>query len=261
MALRLAVVVSHPPGLGGRPSSGHCSTAASRASAAASSATSMLPKRRIREATTRPYSSRKIRSTSCSDRVLTRRQAGSAWNGRTSTLPLAGRRRLGRELEGGVQVSALQDPEAAEPLLGLRERSVGDDRRAARGVHRRGRLDRLEPTAEHPHAVGHQPLVERVHLGVHPLHLLGGGHGRALDGVHGQHVLGHRWSPSSRRAGGWPVDGRWMAGGWPGGWSGDPLMSTTNGPRPIRQPSRPFLPGFGSGARRVGGHGTPLVSP
>ena len=89
MALRVAVVVSQPPGLGGTPSPGHRSTAASRASAAASSATSMLPKRRISEATTRPYSSRKIRSTSASDSgVVTRpRAAARAANGRTSTFP------------------------------------------------------------------------------------------------------------------------------------------------------------------------------
>ena len=80
MPLRTAVVVSHPPGLGGTPSTGHRSTAASSASAAASSATSMSPNRRIREATTRPCSSRKIRSISRS--VVT-----SGWKGRTSTRP------------------------------------------------------------------------------------------------------------------------------------------------------------------------------
>ena len=58
MARLPAVVVSQPPGLGGTPSTGHFSTAARSASPAASSAMSMLPKRRTREATIRPYSSR-----------------------------------------------------------------------------------------------------------------------------------------------------------------------------------------------------------
>ena len=58
MAWWVAVVVSQPPGFGGMPSVGHCSTAASRASPAASSAMSRSPKRLASEATTRPYSSR-----------------------------------------------------------------------------------------------------------------------------------------------------------------------------------------------------------
>ncbi len=62
MALLPAVVVSQPPGFGGVPSTGHFSRATRSASLAASSATSMSPKRRTSEATTRPYSSRKIRS-------------------------------------------------------------------------------------------------------------------------------------------------------------------------------------------------------
>ena len=61
MALRLAVVVSHAPGLGGTPSAGHRSTAIANASAADSSAMSRSPKRRVREATTRAHSSRCVR--------------------------------------------------------------------------------------------------------------------------------------------------------------------------------------------------------
>ena len=56
IALRLAVVASHPPGLGGMPSRGHRSAAAANASAAASSARSRSPKRRARPATTRAHS-------------------------------------------------------------------------------------------------------------------------------------------------------------------------------------------------------------
>src|SRR5246127_4683394 len=58
MALRLAVVVSQAPGLGGTPSAGHRSTAVANASAAASSAMSRSPKRLVKEATTRAHSSR-----------------------------------------------------------------------------------------------------------------------------------------------------------------------------------------------------------
>ena len=55
MALRLAVVVSQSPGLGGTPSVGHRSTAVVNASAAASSAMSRSPNRLVREATTRGH--------------------------------------------------------------------------------------------------------------------------------------------------------------------------------------------------------------
>src|SRR5947208_17065471 len=61
MAHLRAVVVIQPPGLGGRPSIGHLRTATTNASCTASSATSMSPKIRIRVATARPDSSRKIR--------------------------------------------------------------------------------------------------------------------------------------------------------------------------------------------------------
>ncbi len=57
MALRLAVVVSQPPGFGGTPSAGHRSTAVANASAAASSAMSRSPNRLVRAATTRAHSS------------------------------------------------------------------------------------------------------------------------------------------------------------------------------------------------------------
>jgi hypothetical protein len=46
-----AVVISHPPGFGGRPVCGHFSRAARQASWTASSARSMSPRKRIRVAT------------------------------------------------------------------------------------------------------------------------------------------------------------------------------------------------------------------
>ena len=58
MALRVAVVVSHAPGLGGMPSRGQRSVAVMNASAAASSAVSRFPNRFASVATTRAHSSR-----------------------------------------------------------------------------------------------------------------------------------------------------------------------------------------------------------
>ena len=84
MALRLAVVVSQPPGLGGTPSAGHRSMAVANASAAASSAMSRSPKRLVRAATIRAHSSRWARViASWTSTTLTRQ-----CNGRTSTFRL-----------------------------------------------------------------------------------------------------------------------------------------------------------------------------
>src|SRR4051794_33365974 len=64
MARLRAVVVIHAPGLGGRPDSGQRRRAVTNASWTASSARSMSPRRRIRVATQRPYSSRNTRAIS-----------------------------------------------------------------------------------------------------------------------------------------------------------------------------------------------------
>src|SRR5215216_3428030 len=64
MARFRAVVTIHPPGLGGTPVAGHFWRATTKASCTASSATSRSPKRRVRVATARPNSSRKVASTS-----------------------------------------------------------------------------------------------------------------------------------------------------------------------------------------------------
>jgi hypothetical protein len=53
-----AVVVTHPPGLGGMPVTGHRCAAIRNASATASSATSMSPKMRMSVAVQRPTSRR-----------------------------------------------------------------------------------------------------------------------------------------------------------------------------------------------------------
>ena len=61
-ALLRAARMSHARGLSGRPSRGHCRTAASKAASSASSARSKSPRTRISVARTRPRSSRKTAS-------------------------------------------------------------------------------------------------------------------------------------------------------------------------------------------------------
>ena len=58
----MAVVVSHPPGFGGMPAAGHCSSAARTASCAASSARPTSPVMRASVAITRADSIRQIAS-------------------------------------------------------------------------------------------------------------------------------------------------------------------------------------------------------
>ena len=56
MLRRRAVVMIHPAGLGGTPSSGQRTTATAKASWTPSSARSMSPNERTRTETARPYS-------------------------------------------------------------------------------------------------------------------------------------------------------------------------------------------------------------
>ena len=126
-----AVVMIHPAGLGGTPLCGHRSSAAAKASCTASSALSMSPHTRTSTDTARPYSSRKTRSISDDGEHRSRRRSAvaSPWNGRTSI----GSRRRARvaqpPLERVVEVGRLDDREAAEVLLALDERAVGEQRR------------------------------------------------------------------------------------------------------------------------------------
>ena len=69
MALLRAVVVTQPPGFGGKPSTGHFRSAMAKASWTASSAVSTSLKMRIRVATDRPDSSRKIRAIKASSTI------------------------------------------------------------------------------------------------------------------------------------------------------------------------------------------------
>ena len=123
-----------PAGLGGTPSAGQRCTAATKASCTASSAASMSPRRRTRTATARPYCSRKTpldlprRARPVVEPV--RRTAGraaprsGAWSPGGPPAPL----------ERGVQVRHVDDREAAEVLLALGVRTVGDEHVAVHGA-------------------------------------------------------------------------------------------------------------------------------
>src|SRR5438477_10908866 len=141
MAWLRAVVVIQPPGLGGRPSPGHLRRATANASCTASSATAMSPKWRIRVATDRPDSSRKIRpisaSSSLSAASTSRTPSGLACIRERTDLDRrpndgGGFRGPG---ERGVDVLGLDDVEAAQVFLRLSERAVGGQHLALRYAH------------------------------------------------------------------------------------------------------------------------------
>src|SRR5215218_3216784 len=158
MARLRAVVVIQPPGLGGRPSPGHLRRAMANASCTASSATSMSAKTRIRAATDRPDSSRKIRPTAASS------SSGAAATSRPLSGPGCIRERtdLDWRLDGSgdlrrpgkrvVEVLGLDDVEAAEVFLRLREGAIGGQHLALRHAHDGGRIGFVETAGEHPGA-------------------------------------------------------------------------------------------------------------
>src|SRR5215467_5671560 len=102
---------------------------------------------------------------------------------------------LGRPRERGVQVGRGDDPEAAELLLGLRERPIGGDHLAVLGADDRGRLGRVEAAGEDPDPGGLDLGVERVDRLVPPLDLVLRGDRLPLDHVHRKQVLPHASSP------------------------------------------------------------------
>jgi hypothetical protein len=163
MARRLAVVTIQPPGFGGRPSWRQRSTATVKASATASSASSTSPRRRIRV----------------------------ALEGTHLDVALARGRAALRDLQRLVEVLCLDHPEAAELLLGLRPRSVGDQGRALLVADGRGGLLGVQPAREHPRAALLQLLVEPVDLREHRLHDLRLGGREVALVVHRQQVLLH----------------------------------------------------------------------
>src|SRR2546425_11115464 len=199
MARLRAVVVIHPPGLGGRPSPGHLRRATANASCTASSARSMSPNTRIRVATDRPDSSRKIRPTSAAS------SPGAASTSRTlSGLCCAEGTNLDRLPDGGgglrrpgersVEVVGLDDVEAAQVFLRLSEGAVGGQHLALGDAHDGGGVGFVEGAAEEPGAGRLQLLVEGLDLLPRLLHLFVGHRlaGLALDAVNGQEVLRHR---------------------------------------------------------------------
>src|ERR1700736_4669097 len=213
-ALFLAVVTIQPPGLGGRPSDGHRSTATANASWTASSARSMSPKTRTRGATARPELSRKIRATALPAGTLNLGDGSSAacagpyivrLTPSACRLPgvrhvleradldraAARLRTAARDLKGSVQVGGVDHPEAADLLLALGERAVGGDDLAALRPDDRGGVRREQSAGENPLPRRHQLAVERVDCLVGLLYLRFRRGRLSLDHVHGKQVLLH----------------------------------------------------------------------
>jgi hypothetical protein len=122
---------------------------------------------------------------------------------------------LGCPGERGVEVLGLDDGEAAEVLLRLREGAVAGHHLAAGQAHDGGGVGFVQPAGEDPGAGRPHLLLEDVDLLPGLLHLLVGHRvaGLAVDAVDRQQVLGH---------------GVLLV---PGGHL-PPLTSTTNGQRP-----------------------------
>ena len=208
MARRLAVVISHAPGLSGTPCSGHFSSAATMLSWTTSSARSKSPRRRTRAPVSRPASSRKTATTAPSVAA-----GGSSWSvvhyrphfhGAAAGPRLRHRQRL-------IEVLDLYDREAPDDLFGLDERAVGD-RHLAVLVADRGRGARPAKLLTADDAAGLavllEPLVDALISGFQllfaqllPLLLLLGGAREHEDVLHseppGRAVIGAA-SPTRR---------------------------------------------------------------
>src|SRR6476646_2269651 len=167
-ALRLAVVVSQAPGLRGTPSRSQASTAVRNASWAHSSARSRSRVRRTVAVSTWAHSRRcaSASASRTSSRCAAKRSALlRELHDRAHLDPAERRRAQAADLQGVVEVLGLDEVEAAERLLGLRERAVGDDVAADRG----GGGGRLQGVAaqdlptELDHLLG-EPVVRRHRL-------------------------------------------------------------------------------------------------
>ena len=90
MARRLAVVISHAPGLRGTPSAGHCSSAATSASCASSSATPTSRTSRVSPAMSRGDSIRQTASIARWVSVATAPVYPTARSDATVLMPRAG---------------------------------------------------------------------------------------------------------------------------------------------------------------------------
>src|SRR6267143_1995159 len=124
----LAVAISQAPGRSGTPDVGHCSSAATRASCASSSAVPMSPTRRARPAMSRADSIRQIVSTArCAPVAMVRDPSRALvhWD----LADLEGPAIVGRPLEPFdrlVHRAHLPQPVPGHELLGLRKRPVDD---------------------------------------------------------------------------------------------------------------------------------------
>src|SRR5262245_32829274 len=116
-----AVVTRHAPGGRGMPSRGQRSRAVVNASCTASSASSRSPRTRVRIATALDHSSRKTRSTSGCTQALLQNRADL-----DRARVLRGGYQCG-EPDRLVEVGQVDDEDAAEDLLRLRERAVGHE--------------------------------------------------------------------------------------------------------------------------------------
>src|ERR1022692_4894650 len=202
MARRRAVVTIQPPGLGGRPVSGHFCTATTKASWTASSASSMSPRRRTSVATARPYSSRNTPAMAeaskggcvmSAARVLL--ASGAVLERAHLDRAAAGFRRLRRPRQRRIQVGRLDDPESAELLLGLGEGAIGGEYLAVAHPHHGRDAGRLQAAGEDPGPRLAERGVDRLDVVVHLLHDLLRRGGLAIDVVHGQQVLLHGCLP------------------------------------------------------------------
>src|SRR6266576_1546166 len=172
MARFRAVVVIQPPGLGGRPSPGHLCRATANASWTASSAASMSPKARMRDATDRPYSSRKIRLTTVSStgtaaRPFGRLSAPNIHKGPNFDRPLDRLGDLGRPGKRGVEIIGLDDVEASEVFFRFRKGTVGREHLTVGNPHDGGGIGFVK-------ADGEDQAVRRLHLGLEDADLLEG---------------------------------------------------------------------------------------
>ena len=131
------VVTSHALGLSGVPSTGQRRAAIANASCAASSATSTSRQNPTNAATTRAHSARNTSSS------IRRRRDGPDLD-RAAHAQGGDPRGDG---ERGVQVGGLDEVVAAEHLLGLGERAVGEQQLAVDRAHRGGGVGGREPRA------------------------------------------------------------------------------------------------------------------
>src|SRR6266545_1646062 len=201
IALLRAVVVIQAPGLSGMPRSGHTCMATTNASWTASSARSKSPSTRISEAVARPDSWRNRRSTSSGDASLGSRfldqVAGLVEDHHRADLdrPELRARDLGRPLDRLVEVFDVEDVEAAELLLALRERTVGHLTVALADADGGGGRRGVEALAGHVHALVLHLLSDgAVGLGHRLLLLVAGACALALVAVDRERVL-HPSSP------------------------------------------------------------------